>query len=153
MDIEEEYKELVTGHLESLSTQFEEELSRVSHQAFPEEVKFLKIEYDSPTFSDNFSVYMFAMNKKGKLVGDVYWFLENKAVVVPSEIYEAEKYDEIEPWETASNILEEWLIMRWKNAGNMNYPAYLAHHDSYFMRNIANGSDTNWDKIIEASNG
>jgi len=153
MNLEEEYKELVTKHLESLIPQFEKELSDVANQTFPKGVKFLQIEYDSPVFSEDFSVYMFAMNKEGNLVGDVYWFLKNKAVVVPAEIYESEKYEEIEPWETASNILESWLINRWENAGNRHYPTYLAHHDSYFMRNIETGADINWDKIIETANG
>ena len=153
MDIEEEFKKLVTNHLEGLNLQFEEELSSVTHQPFPDEVKFLQIEYDSPTFSDEFSVCLFAMNGEGNLVGSVYWFLKDKTVVVLPEIYESEKYKEIEPWGVASNILESWLINRWANAGNANYPTYLSHHDSYFMRNIANGTNTNLDKVLETENG
>ncbi|MCG8028058.1 MAG: hypothetical protein N0E59_16875 [Candidatus Thiodiazotropha taylori] len=92
------------------------------------------------------------MNGEGNLVGSVHWFLKDKTVVVPPEIYESEKYEEIEPWGVASNILESWLINRWANAGNTNYPTYLSHHDSYFMRNIANGANTNLDKVLEAKN-
>lgn len=153
MNIEEEYKHLVISHLESLSTQFEEELSVFVNKIFPPEVKFLQIEYNSPTFSESFSVYIFAANKDGKLVDDLYWFLKGQSVVVPSNIFQDEKYNDIEPWETASEILESWLISRWAKAGTCDYPGYIAHHDSYFMRKIDDGSDINWDKIIEAAKG
>ncbi|MGO2478531.1 MAG: hypothetical protein ACTH7Q_09235 [Pseudoalteromonas sp.] len=152
MNLKEEYKELVINHLESINQQFEEELSIVCNLTFAQEVKFLQIEYDSSTFSDKFSVYMFALNSEGNLMGDVYWFMKNKTIVVPANIYDCEKYEEIEPWSTASDILENWLIARWAKSGNTNYPVYLAHHDSYFMRNIKNGTDISWDKIIESVN-
>lgn len=153
MDLQKDYSESVLRHLNSLSGKFEKELSEVASRDFSDEVKFLKIEYDSPCFSDDFSVCLYAFNKDGDLVGDVYWFLRNTAVVVPAEIYEDEKYEAVDPWSTASDILESWIIDRWKNSGNHKYPTYLAHHDSYFMRDIRDGSQTNWDKIIEAANG
>ena len=153
MDIEDEYTELVKAHLKSLKVIFMKELFKVSNQNFSDEVKFLQIEYDSPMFSRNFSVCMYAMDKEGKLVEEVYWFLKSMAVVVPAEIYDTEKYEEIEPWSTASSILESWLMACWAKTGNQKYPTYLAHHDSYFMRDISNGSKTNWDKIIEDANG
>ncbi|MBY7859103.1 hypothetical protein KW419_12695 [Vibrio fluvialis] len=153
MELQEEYREYVLAHLNSLNEIFETELSSWENRDYSVEVKFLQIEYDSPCFSEEFSVCIYALNKDGGLIGDVHWFLKGVAVVVPAEIYEDEKFEDIEPWSTASEVLELWVMDRWQKAGMRKYPCYLAHHDSYFMRNVIDGSQTNWDKIIEAANG
>ena len=152
MDLRKEYREFVSTHLNGLNERFEKELSDVANQNFSDAVKFLKIEYDSSCFSDEFSVCFYSLDKNGNLVGDVHWFLKDMAVVVPADVYEDERYEDIEPWDTASDMLETWLMDRWRVAGNHIYPAYLAHHDSYFQCNIIDGSQTNWDKMIEAAN-
>lgn len=101
MNLQEEYRKYVLAHLSSLNEIFEKELFSLKTLNYPDSVKFLQIEYDSPSFAENFSVCLYALNKDGDLVGDVHWFLKGVAVVVPAEIYENEKYEDIEPWHTA----------------------------------------------------
>lgn len=150
MTLQEEYCELVLNHLNRLNNKFETQLSEFVNQAFSDDVKHLNIEYYSPCFSDEFSVYFYALDKSANRVGDIHKFLEHCAVVVPAEIFEDEKYEDIDPWSTASEILESWLRERWKNAGSQQYPAFVAHHDSHFLRNLADGSRTNWDELANA---
>ena len=158
MSLEQKFRASVSNHLESLSTKFEQELKVFFKRGFSKDVAFLQVEYESQIFQNDLSVYLFALNREGQLEGDVHWFLEKQTFVIPAEMYypvecSEEEYENIEPWGIASDILEAWLIERWKNAGQNNLPTYLAHHDSYFMRNIENGTTTNWDEIMEKING
>jgi len=149
MSLVEEYTHLVENHLERLNSLFKQELDDLSNKAFPEEVRFFHFEYESQCFHNDFSVYMFAMNNQGKAINNIHLFLQGKAVVVPKDIYMNEKYDDIDHGSTTFAILESWLIARWNESVKNVYPAYLAHHDSYFFRNMKDGTTINWDEIIE----
>ena len=151
MDFRQEFVKSVSDHFQQITPLLDAELTSVLHRAYPSVVKFLLLEYDSPHFSEDFSVSMWPMDSHGKPVGDGHWFLKGKAVVVPPEIYEAEKYEEIEPWDTASELLECWLIERWSRIAKLRqlHPAFIGHHDSYFKKNLLTGERTNWDEILE----
>ncbi|MBU2978822.1 hypothetical protein [Alteromonas sp. C1M14] len=151
MSIEEEYKIQLINHLESLQQPFEAELASISNQRFSKAVKCLQLAYHSPTFNEQFSVYLFALNRDGELVGNKHSFMKHKAVVIPSELYDAEKYEEIDHWALGALVLESWLIARWAKSGNSHLPVYLAHQDSHYLRNIKDGSEITWDKIIDTT--
>ncbi|BBA34421.1 uncharacterized protein sS8_2469 [Methylocaldum marinum] len=155
MELKQEFIQGVKKHLGSLDAVFDSELEQVIKKIYPDTVRFFLFEYDSPVFSEEFSVSIWPTDIKGHVVGDGHWFLEGKAVVVPPEIYEAEKYSEIEPWETASELLEEWLIAKWAGISKVQRtrPAYIGHHDSFFKRELLSGKQVNWDEILERVNG
>lgn len=153
MRVKTVFKNLVKTHLASLDAIFETELANVLQQPYASEAKCFFIEYESQSFDSHFSVCLYAIDIEANLVGKVHWFLENKAVVIPDKIYLSEEYEAIEPWATASTILEVWLIKRWAAVGNNKLPVYLSHHDSYFVQNIATGANTNWDNIMKVMNG
>ena len=88
------------------------------------------------------------MDRHGRAVGDGHWFLKGKAVAVPPEVYEAERFDSIDPWSVASELLEEWLIERWQTNEHHPAPAFVGHHDSYFKRNMRTGKQITWDEIL-----
>ena len=144
------FKNLIKTHLENLNTIFEVELANVLQQSCSSEAKCFLIEYDSQLFDSQFSVCLYAVDIEVKLVGKVHWFLVKKAEVVPIEILESETFN---PWITASAVLESWVIKRWSVVGNNKLPAYLSHHDSHFVRNLATGTETNWDNIMKEING
>ncbi|EMY63546.1 hypothetical protein [Leptospira terpstrae] len=148
MSIVDEFSDLVSSHLETLNKEFESELVNFIKFQSNKDVKFFEIEYDSQNFDYHFSVSIFGMNKVGEDLID-HFFLEDKAVVVPKDIFNNEKFQEIEKEKIVSDILKSWLINRWKNVGNNEYPTFLAHHDSYFMRNINDGTEINWDQILD----
>lgn len=158
MTLEQKFKISILSHLESLNSKFEEELREIFEIGFSKEVIFLQIEYESQTFERDFSVYLYALDRKGEVVGKLYWFLKDNAFVIPNEMYypeaySEEEYEDIDPWNIASDILESWLIERWKKVDTKDMPAYLAHHDFHFVKDIENGTTTNWNEIIGRENG
>ena len=150
MDLKQEFVEAVSEHFRQLTRAFDAELASVAQMSYPRATKFLLFEYDSPTFGEEFSVFLSAMDANGEPIGDGYQFLQGKAVTVPAELYEADKYEEIDPWATASELLESWLIERWSNVAGTRkaYPAFVGHHDSYFKTNLMTGQQINWDEIL-----
>jgi hypothetical protein len=151
VDFKQEFIKSVIEHFQQITPPLDSELTAVLHRTYPKVVKFLLVEYDSAHFSEDFSVSMWPMDSHGKPVGDSHRFLKGKAMVAPPEIYEAEKYEEIEPWETASELLECWLIERWSRIEKVrqHYPAFIGHHDSYFKKDLLTGEEINWDEILE----
>ena len=151
MDLRQEFVKSVIEHFQQITPLLDAELTSLTHMAYPKVVKFFLFEYDSPHFSEDFSVSMWPMDTDGEPVGDGHWFLKEKAVVVPPEIYEAEKYDDIEPWDTASELLECWLVERWSRIAKLSqfHPAFIGHHDSYFKKDLLTGEEISWDEILK----
>jgi hypothetical protein len=148
MSIKNEFVTLVQKHFEGLTPLLDEEIIAVCANDYSEDVRFFLVEYDSPHFSEDFSVSLWPMDGHGQPVGDGHWFLKGKAVAVPPEIYEAERFESIDPWSVASGLLEEWFIKTWQKNARHFLPAFIAHHDSYFKRNTQTGKQINWDEII-----
>jgi len=111
--------------------------------AFAERAAWLLFEYDSPSFADS----LVPMSADGAF-GSPHWVLEGDAVVVPGGLFHDEQYEPIEPWDRASDLFESWLIARW-NAfpSKPACPAFVGHHDSYFVRDLRTGEQTNTDEI------
>ncbi len=148
MSIKNEFVSSVQKHFEGLRPLLDAEIISVCATDSSKDVRFILVEYDSPHFSEDFSVSLWPMDGHGQAVGDGHWFLKGKAVAVPPEIYEAERFDSIDPWSVASELLEEWFIERWQTYARHFPPAFIGHHDSYFKRNLHTGNQINWDEII-----
>jgi hypothetical protein len=74
-------------------------MAMIAGLSWADTTSFLLIEYDSQLFSDEFAVSLWAMDADGEPVNrDGHWFLKGRTVVVPSEIYDDEQYEAIEPW-------------------------------------------------------
>lgn len=148
MNLEQEFCQAVKSHLDGLVARFDHEIEGVVGRRFPHGTAFLLFEYDSQHFADDFCVGVWPMDAAGEPIGDGHWFLRGDFVVVPRTIYGDEKYEEVEPWETASRLLEDWIVDRWQHVPSARLPAFIGHHDSYFKRELATGDETDWDKII-----
>jgi hypothetical protein len=155
VDLKQEFVGAVSDHFRQITPLLDSELAAMTRKTYPGSVRFFLFEYDSPHFSEDFPVSMWPMGTDGNPVEDGLWFLKGKAVAAPTEIYEAEKYEVIEPWDTASELLECWLVERWSKIAEQRraYRAFIGHRDSYFKKNLLTGQQTNWDEILEAING
>lgn len=153
MDRKTEFVTKVRRHFDGLTSLLDGELTLATKGPWDDSAKFFLVEYDSPQFADDFSTSLWIMGATGEPVDSEHWFLKGKAVVVPSDIYEAEAYQDIEPWDTASELFEEWFVERWQAHASHILPAYIGHHDSYFKRSLLTGKAVNWDRIIEGANG
>ncbi len=58
MTLEEDFRDLVNGHLATLSDRFDAELQSLLDGTDPEYAAVVFFEYDSPHFADDFSVMM-----------------------------------------------------------------------------------------------
>jgi hypothetical protein len=148
-----EFTQLVNEHLASLAVPFNKELEAYLSHPFSAATKFHLFEYDSQHFSDDFAVCVFPMGDDGEAVGEGHWFLEGDAVVVPESIYLAERFEEIEPWVSATDICESWLVKQFAALNQMRISVFLGHHDSYFKCDMTTGEQITWDKIIEKCGG
>ena len=148
-DKKKEFVERVRQHFQEITPQLNIELAMIAELSWDEDARFLLIEYDASEFSDEFFVALWPMDADGEPVDrEGHWFLKGRTVVVPSEIYDDEKYEEIEPGEVASELLEEWFAQAWRAHGPKALPAYIAHHDSYFMTDLATSGQVNRDSIV-----
>lgn len=148
-DKEKEFVERVRRHFQEITPQLNIEMAMIAELSWDEETSFLLIEYDASQFSDDFFVALWAMDADGEPVDrEGHWFLKGRTVVVPSEIYDDEKYEAIEPGEMASELLEQWFAQAWRAHGPKALPAYIGHHDSYFKIDLATGQEVNWDSIV-----
>jgi hypothetical protein len=157
MQLEASYIAIIQSNLATLRHAFEQELSEALLQPFPENVVCLQMEYDSQVFGDNFGVYLFALDKQAKLVGNIKWFLhKNDSTIstVPEATYYDEQYEEadIDTGYVASQVLENWILDCWAKVGYKVLPAYISHHDSYFKRDLATGETLNFDVIMAKFN-
>jgi hypothetical protein len=124
-------------------------MAMIAELSWADTTSFLLIEYESSQFSDEFAVSLWAMDADGEpLDREGHWFLKGRTVVVPSEIYDDEKYEAIEPWDTASELLEQWFVQAWRAHGHKALPGYIGHHDSYFKTDLATSEEVNWDNIV-----
>ena len=148
-DMKKEFVQAVQQHFQKISPQLNLEISMIAELSWDEEARFLLIEYDASDFSDEFFVALWAMDADGEPVDrEGHWFLKGRTVVVPSKIYDDEKYEAIEPGEVASELLEQWFAEEWRAHGPKALPAYIGHHDSYFKTDLANSGTVNWDSIL-----
>ena len=138
----------VQQHFKKLSPLIDADLATALNRGFPEAIKFLLVEYDSPHFSEDFSVSIWPFNRRGEVAADGYWFLKDWEVAVPPETYDSERFEKIDPWALASELLVTWSIDRWRRCASNRPPAFIGHHDSYFKRNLDTGTQTNWDEIV-----
>ena len=96
-DMKKEFIQAVQQHFQKISPQLNLEISMIAELSWDEEARFLLIEYDASEFSDEFFVALWAMDADGEPVDrEGHWFLKGRTVVVPSEIYDDEKYEAIE---------------------------------------------------------
>jgi hypothetical protein len=148
-DKKKEFVERVRRHFQEITPQLNIEMAMIAELSWDEEARFLLIEYDASQFSDEFFVALWAMDADGEPVDrEGHWFLKGRTVVVPSEIYDDEKYEAIEPSETASELLEQWFAQAWRAHGPKALPAYIGHHDDYFKTDLATSGEVNWDSIV-----
>jgi len=149
MTPEEEFTHTLSRHLDGIRSEFERELREVLASTFPPGTAFLVIEYDSPHFDEDFGVGLWAMDKTGNYMGngDGYWFLERKATAVPPALYQDERFEDFNPWAMASHIVEDWVVDSWARVGSRQFPAYIGHHDSHFIRDLTTGFQTAWSQI------
>ena len=147
MDTKQRFVLAVQEHFATLAAMLTADLGSAVRAASTYDPKFLLVEYDSPQFSENFAVSLWAMDAGGEAMDDGRWLLKGKAVVVPADIYEADEYESIVPWRTGSELLEEWLISRWPST---QLPAFIGHHDSHFKRSLRTGEVVTWNEIIES---
>ncbi|MGY0574409.1 hypothetical protein ACTGJ9_027810 [Bradyrhizobium sp. RDM12] len=112
-DDKKEFVERVRRHFREITPQLNMEMAMIAELSWADTTSFLLIEYDASQFSDEFSVGLWAMDADGEPADrEGHWFLKGRTVVVPSEIYDDEKYEAIEPGETASELLEQWFAKR-----------------------------------------
>ena len=148
-DKKKEFVARVLRHFQEITPQLNIEMAMIAERSWEEETSFLLIEYDASEFSDEFFVALWPMDSDGEPVDrEGHWFLKGRTVVVPSEIYDDEKYEEIEPGETASELLEQWFAQAWRAHGPKALPAYIGHHDDYFKTDLATSGRVNWDSIV-----
>ena len=155
VDLNEEFAEAVKEHFKQITPLLDAELQSIFRKgACAPPVSFCLIEYDSPSFGEEFAVSLWPMNADGSPIGEGYWFLKGKAVTVPPGIYEDSKYEDIEPWGTASELLEQWFVARTAQIRDeAECPLFIGHHDSYFKTDLRTGKQTTWDQILEGCNG
>lgn len=148
-DNKKEFVERVRRHFQEITPQLNMEMAMIAELSWEVETSFLLIEYDASEFSEEFFVALWPMDADGEPVDrEGHWFLKGRTVVVPSEIYDDEKYEAIEPGEMASELLEQWFAQAWRAYGPKALPAYIGHHDSYFKIELATGAEVNWDSIV-----
>ncbi|MGY4625030.1 hypothetical protein [Bradyrhizobium sp. USDA 4486] len=126
-----EFVERVRRHFQEIAPQLNMEMAMIAGTSWGDATSFLPIEYDSQLFSDEFAVALWAMDADGEPVDREGHRFQGPTVVVPSEIYDDEKYEATEPSETASELLEQWFAQAWRAHGHEALRAYIGHHDSY----------------------
>ena len=151
MKLEAEFATAVTCHFACLSCALDSELQSVAEHNYDPSVKLLLFEYDSPHFSEDFTVVVWPVGSAGRVVGAGRWLLKDGTVAVPAEIYWDGKYEEIEPWGVASSLMEGWIAERWKKFAECcgTISEYIGHHDSHFKTNLQDCSRTSWPEILE----
>lgn len=145
MTLEKEFAQAVTGHLDGPRARVEAALSHVV-RSLPDDTRYLVVEYDSPSFSTGFAVFTFPV-LAGGAPGPVRRLLDDGAVVVPPLVHDASRFEEIEPWDLASELLEAWLVERWAAVPGRRPTAFVAHHDSHFETNLADASTVTADTL------
>ena len=145
MTLEEEFAQAVAAHLDGLAAKVDAALAHVA-RGLPDDTRYLMVEYDSPSFATGFAVFTFPV-LGGGTAGPVRRLLDDGSVVVPPSVYDASRFEEIEPWDTASDLLERWLVVRWAALPPPRPEAFVAHHDSFMKTNLADGSRVTADAL------
>ena len=152
MSLEVEFSNAVLEHFSSLNSALDSELSSAANYAFDPRVKFLLFEYDSPHFSEDFTVVVWPVGLAGQVIGEGRWLLKGDVVAVPAKIYWDGKYEQIDPWAVASRLMESWIAERWRiiSGSRLSVSAYIGHHDSHFKTNLRDSTQISWPKILDA---
>ena len=143
--IADEFSEAVNAHLASLETKVDAALARLV-ESDAAAAQWLLFEYDSPRFAETFAVTVVPM-LAGGASGEPRPLLDDGSLVVPPAIYDDPHFEEAEPWDTASELLEQWLVKRWSLIPGSRPPAFVAHHDSFFKTDMADGGRTSDDEL------
>lgn len=153
MSLERKFEEAVLGHFSTITMILDRELCHVASSSYPAATNFLLFEYDSPHFSEDFTVSVWPMSGRGEVTGEGRWLLKGEVVAVPSTVYDDPVYEEIDPWAVASELFEKWLVSRWVYARKScsSLPAFIGHHDSYFKTDLITGAQVNWDEVLRAN--
>ena len=153
MSLSREFEAALKNHFLAMTALLDVELATVVSSPFESATKFLLFEYDSPMFSDEFAVSAWPMSEDGEPTAKGHWLLKGRAVVVPREIEDYPKYENINRWDLASKLLERWFVRRWKHVQREfgPYSAVIGHHDSFFKVDMNTGERTNWDQVLEAA--
>ena len=145
MTLEDEFRDLVNGHLASLADLFDAELQAILNDTQPKSATVIFFEYDSPHFAEDFAVMMHFLS--GECEAEHSVKVLGGTTVVPESAYEDERYECIEPWRLASDILECWLVDRWEKHSKYPLSAYAGHHDSSYCTRLADGKELQWDSV------
>ncbi len=137
----------VKAHFRALTPRLDAALERLVALPASASAAFLLFEYDSPNFSRDFAVSVWPMNRRGQPTAERHRLLTGRAVVVPEDVYDDPKYESLDPWATASKLLEHWFVTRWDRLPQRPF-AVIGHHDSYFKTDLKTGQRTTYDEVL-----
>ncbi|MFB2637693.1 hypothetical protein ACE02P_06595 [Shewanella bicestrii] len=151
MSFEQEFTEKVGGYLDNLTDELQPILKQLIEHDYPQEVATLAFEVFVDSFSSQFPVRVFFMDKDNT---EYFIDLDGKATypssvnpnlldidhVYPDEFEEEyiEKDEDLDPWHIATNALIEWFSQCWIAAGGQRFQlkANIAPHDSHYEFNL-----------------
>lgn len=107
MGLENEFEEKVLAHFKVLSPFLDEELAKIAGGNYENEVSFIFFEYDSSLFAKEFAVTGWLMDSRGNRIGEAIRLIQDQKFVVSPDIYNDETYEDIDPWDLASELFEK----------------------------------------------
>lgn len=151
MSFEQEFTEKVVGYLAKLTDELQPILKQLIEHDYPQEVATLAFEVFVDSFSSQFPVRVFFMDKDNT---EYFIYHDGKAAypspvnpnlldidhVYPDEFEEEyiDKDEDLDPWQIATNALIEWFSQSWIAAGGQRFKlkANIAPHDSHYEFNL-----------------
>jgi len=158
MSFEQEFTEKVGGYLGKLTDELQPILKQLIEYDYPQEVVTLAFEVFVDSFSSQFPVRVYFMDKDN---AEYFIDLDGKAAypspvnpglleidhVYPDEFEEEyiEKDEDLDPWQLATNELIKWFSKCWITAGGQRFKlnANIAPHDSHYEFNLV---DSQWQE-------
>ena len=138
----QQYKTVVHQHLDELTDRLISELTVISHAKHDPDTYLLDFEVEMQDFTRGFPVYWSPMDKEATQLESALslGLLADISSTVPAEVVNSTVYEEagVETWELGYNSLVAWFAECWRKAGGLEciYPAYIAHHDSFYSVNL-----------------
>ena len=162
MSAQKEFEREVDTHLQRLNDDIEDVLRQLIEQDYPEAVKGLAFEVFPDSFTSEFPVKVFFMDKYNAQ----YFVFDQGKPEVPSDVppelldidevypYELEdeyelKADDFDPWDVATHALIQWFSTRWQAAGGDKFAlnACITPTDTMDDFNLKTG---HWDRKPES---
>ncbi|MFV0595022.1 hypothetical protein [Shewanella sp.] len=158
MSFEQEFTEKVGGYLDNLTDELQPILKQLIEHDYPQEVATLAFEVFVDSFSSQFPMRVFFMDKDN---AEHFIYIDGKAAspvpvnpnlldidyVYPDEFEEEyiDKDEDLDPWHIAANELIAWFSKCWIAAGGQDFKlkANIAPHDSHFEFNLV---DSHWQE-------